>query len=151
MIEVSDSITIWRLREEVYDFLVDVTNLPRWQSDVVSATITTAGEARVGTRFTEEIKLGPETITAECEITDLVPTQRIGFTIKSSALHYEAVFALSDVEGGTLVDVSAAFEPKGPRRVLEPVYAREVERGVRDELEKLKSLIEGGPRAGSAA
>ncbi|MGB3910899.1 MAG: SRPBCC family protein [Pseudolysinimonas sp.] len=146
MISVSDSATILRPRAEVYAFVADLDNLPRWQSEVVSTHVATQGPVRVGMRFTEDVRIGRETVEAHCEITELAEGTLLGFTASSPALDYSGKLDFTDADGGTRVDITATFALKGARRLLEPAFGGEVRRGVGYELDTLKRLLEEGDR-----
>jgi uncharacterized membrane protein len=149
MISVSDTATILMPRAEVYAFVADLGNLPRWQSEVVSTHVSSPGPVRVGLRFTEDVRIGRETVQAHCEITELVDGNRLGFTATSRALEYAGKLTFTDVEAGTRVDITATFTLRGGRRLLEPAFGGEVRRGVSDELNTLKRLLEEGDHTAS--
>lgn len=143
MIQINDTITIRHPLEQVFSFVADMENLPQWQSEVVTSAVLTPGPARVGTQFTEVVKVGRKHLQTVCEITDLVPNRRIGFAAASPAIGYQGLFSL-DENGGhdTDVKLAATVELKGWYRFLAPLFAGEVRKGARQELETLKRILE---------
>jgi hypothetical protein len=59
MIRLTESIIILRPSADVFAFVADMNSIPEWQSEVVTSKVITPGPARVGTRFTEDVKMGP--------------------------------------------------------------------------------------------
>ena len=59
MISITESILVSKPSGHIYAFLVDLRNIPKWQSEVVSSSVISEGPTRTGTRFTEEVKMGP--------------------------------------------------------------------------------------------
>lgn len=144
MITIDDGITIRHPLGEVFSFVADVGNLPQWQSEVVTSEVVTEGPARVGTQFTEVVKLGSKQLQTVCEITEFVPNRHIGFTAASPSIAYRGLFSLQQNGAhGTDVKVTATVELKGWYRFLAPLFAGEVRKGARQELEALKRILEG--------
>src|SRR5205807_623016 len=67
MIRCNDAITIDRSPADVFAFVADLSNIPRWQAEVVKSIVVTPGPTRVGTHYTEDVKMGPTHVTATCE------------------------------------------------------------------------------------
>lgn len=89
MIQLNDSITISRFPSEVFAFLADLNNLPKWQSEVITSDVITPGPTRVGTRFTEAVKLGPLRDTARCEVTEFSTDSLMSIRASSVFIDYE--------------------------------------------------------------
>ena len=80
MIQVTETTTISRSPGEVFAFLADLNNIPKWQTEVVTSKVLTTGPTRVGTRFTEDVKMwGPMRATANCEVTEFSPDGMMAF------------------------------------------------------------------------
>lgn len=79
MLTVTDSTIVSKPSAQIYAFLVDLRNIPKWQSEVVASRVMTDGPTRRGTRFTEDVKMGPMRTSAHCEITDLVADRMMAF------------------------------------------------------------------------
>lgn len=143
MITIAHTVTIARRVPDVFSFVADLENLPQWQSEVVTSTVTTPGPTRVGTRFTEEVKIVGKKVPTACEVTDFVPDQRIGFTAASPAIDYHGLFTVSDnTNQATDVTLKASVQLKSWFRLVAPLFAREVRNGARKELETLKQVLE---------
>lgn len=129
------SVEIARTPEEVFDFLTDVTNLPRWQSGVHSAR-------REGGRVHESRRLlGRELST----------------TLAVEAEERPRVFALRALDAPVPFTVRHTLEPSGAGTRLTVVgegdagllpgfaaglMARRAEKQLRKDFERLKRLLE---------
>ena len=67
MLRMSDSITVSQPPSQVLAFVADLSNIPKWQVEVVKSKVVTPGPTKVGTRFTD-VTMGPMRSTADCEV-----------------------------------------------------------------------------------
>lgn len=142
MIRVSDSIAISRPPSQVFAFVVDLNNIPKYQAEVVKSTVVTPGPTKVGTRFTEVVKMGPMRATANCEVTELVPDKTMAFRAMSSAINYEGRLLIEPADKGSKLTLAGTMQPRGLWKVLQPMLAGEVRRGVKEELVAIKGILE---------
>jgi uncharacterized protein YndB with AHSA1/START domain len=143
MIRIGSSTQIARPRDEVFAFLTDVENIPRWQRGVVEARTMTEGSFRVGYQYGETVKAGPWKLAALCTVTDVKPNERFTFVMTSKGpLDCEAHFDLQPVAGGTRVTVEGTARLKGIWRLLQPMIASELRKETKAELETLRRLLE---------
>jgi carbon monoxide dehydrogenase subunit G len=143
MIRIESSIQINRPRDEVFDFLSNVDNLPKWQSGVVESRRLTQGPVRVGFQYEETVKVGPWKLNAVCTITDLKTNERFAFQMSSSGpLDCDGRFDLQPVAGGTRLTISGIAQLKGIWRLMQPVLAGELRKETRIELSTIKLLLE---------
>ena len=142
MIRVSDSIVIMRQPSQVFAFLADLNNIPKWQTEVVKSTVATPGPTRVGTRFTEDVKLGPMRATAKCEVTELVTDKTMAFKATSSSMNYEGRVLVEPSGQGTKLTLEGTAQPKGLWRLLQPMMAGEMKNSVKKELAAIKQILE---------
>ena len=142
MLTVTDSTIVSRPSAQIYAFLVDLRNIPKWQSEVVTSNILTSGPTRKGTRFTEDVKMGPMRTKAQCEITDLLPDRMMAFSASSPSLDYQGKVTIEPVPEGARLTITAEARPKGLWRLLQPLMGGEMRRGIRNELAQIKSVVE---------
>jgi uncharacterized membrane protein len=142
MIQLNDSITISRSLSEVFAFLADLNNLPKWQSDVVTSNVITPGPTRAGTRFTEAVKLGSLRDTANCEVTDFSPDRLMSIRASSVFIDYEGQVVVEPWDGGTKLSLAVSVQPKGFWRLLRPMVAGEFAPGIKRELAAVKEFLE---------
>src|SRR5688572_28645022 len=135
MIALSHELQIQRPVREVFDFVVNVENAPKWQPAVIETRRLTEGPIRVGTRFQEVARLMGRRVTTICEITELEPSQHVSFAATSSGpFSYATRYAFEDTEGGTRLTIEGTFTLKGFWRLLEPLMKSEVRKESAHEL-----------------
>lgn len=142
MIEVTDNILISREPAEVFAFMADMNNLPKWQSEVVASKVVTPGPTRVGTRFTEDVKMGPTHTTAACEVTEFAPGSTMAFKALSPRMNYQARIIVERNGDGSRVTINGSAQMKGWWKVMQPFMKGEFKTGVRKELSSLKAVLE---------
>ncbi len=149
MIGFDQTITINRPLEEVFDFVADPTNIPRWDHDVLTSRLAASGALGAGVRFEETVQMGPSRVEAEGEITAFERPGRVGFKVAARPMRHQGTFELAAAQGTTVVRFVGACEPRGFLRLLEPLIALRVRRGIKRELENIKQCVEGaGLQAG---
>jgi uncharacterized protein YndB with AHSA1/START domain len=143
MIRIKNSTQIGRPRDEVFDFLTSIDNLPKWQGNVVHAASLSDGPVRIGFQFEQTIKMGPRKMRAVCTITDIKANERFGFSMKSSGpVDCDARFELQPVVGGTRLTMNGVARLKGLWRLLQPIVGGELRKETRAELATMKLLLE---------
>jgi carbon monoxide dehydrogenase subunit G len=143
MIHIESSVQIARPRDEVFDFLIDVDNLPKWQTGVLQSRSLTQGPVRVGFQFAEMLKVGPWKLNTVSTVTDIKVNERFAFQVKSSGpLDCDAYFDLQPVAGGTRLTMNGAARLKGIWRLLQPFLAGDLRKETRTELATIKLLLE---------
>ena len=145
MIRIESSVQISRPRDQVFGFLTDLDNLPKWQTGVIQSKRLTDGPVRAGFRFAETAKVGPWKLDTVCTVTDLKPAERFAFEARSSGpLDYEGSFDLQPMAGGTRLSVNGSARLKGLWRLLQPLLAGDLHKETRRELETIRRLMEEG-------
>lgn len=148
--KVRRSVTIARPRSEVWPFLRDFTNMPRWARHVVS--VTDAGDGRshwvvrapAGTTLEWDVAIEAET-----------PEERVSWqSLPGSDIRHAGLISLHDAPGGrgTEVHVSVAYDAPGGRlgEALAWMLGEEPNQQAREDLRRLKMLLETGELATNA-
>ena len=128
---------------DVFAFVSRVENIPKWQSEVVTSKAITPGPTRLGTQYEEVVKLFGKKVATLCEVTEFQPTRRITFRSTSSrVVSYVGTFSLEPDGRGTKLSVNAQFTFNGLWKLIDPLFRMEMRKGIHEELNKLKSLLE---------
>ena len=91
---------------EIYAFLSDPANLPRWQTGIVSAERTSPLPIRAGSTARVVRELMGQSITADITVTEAEPDRRLVLTSKVSGIGVTATLQLTPRGTGTLVAFS---------------------------------------------
>lgn len=143
MIALQESIEISRTVKEVYDYIVNFENAPKWQPAVIEVKRLTEGPIRVGTQFREVAKMMGLRINTICEITELEANKKFAFKGTSTGpLEYEASYTLEPSGNATRLNIVGKMRTKGFWKLLEPIFKGEVKKESRQELLSMKRAIE---------
>lgn len=146
MITMAAEVTIDRPAEQVFDYLADLGNLATRQGNVVQATVTTPGPVRVGTEYTQTMRMGPSTVDGRCRITAFEPGRLLCFVLESRMLSCAAQLRLERADGGTRLSSTGTGQLHGPWRLLTPMVQRQVARESEREVARIKADVEGADR-----
>jgi hypothetical protein len=137
--------------EVIWDLVSDVTRIGEFSPETFEAVwLRDATGPAVGARFKGHVKrngIGPVYWTV-CEVTDAVPGEHFGFAVlmQGEALNRWAYRLVPDGTG-TVVTESCWLTPSGMTRVYWMLLgwhrARANARGMRQTLERIKSVVEG--------
>jgi uncharacterized protein YndB with AHSA1/START domain len=139
--EFETSVRIERPVEEVFDYVSDPRNFPRWNS-AVQAVGMTSGEGEPGSTYAMERDLPGGPAQNDLEIVDRErPT---AFTIRTTTGPTPFVYRYSfnSEDAATLVTLAASVELSGIAGRLGPLGARVVRRGVDANFATLKQILE---------
>jgi carbon monoxide dehydrogenase subunit G len=118
---VEGEIVIERPNEEVFDFVADQCNEPRFNPQMTLAEKISPGPIRVGTRFRVVITgAGEMTI----EFTEYDRARRLASTTHMSTMDITGALTFEPVPEGTLMKWTWDMEPRGFYKLLSPVMRR---------------------------
>jgi uncharacterized protein YndB with AHSA1/START domain len=141
MPEAENTVEIARPVAEVFAFLADGENNPRWRSGVLDICHTSGnGEGAI---YEQGIK-GPfgRRVPADYEITRYEPERLIAFRAIAGPVRPEGSFVLEPTGGGTRVTFKLRFVPHGLARLMTPMVAGTMRSEV-SQLGRLKAALEG--------
>lgn len=142
------SVDIDRPVPEVFAFLANTSNAPRWYDAVVTATKLTPGAIGNGTRHQLVRSLPGGPVENEVEITDYHPMSQLTLSSMSGPTPFRYVFTLEQTPGGTRLALSGDITAEGlhgPAAVLGPIASIAFKRGMTHNLTTLKRLLESPP------
>lgn len=148
MVEVRGEILINRRADEVFDFVADEENEPRYNPQMRVARKMTDGPLGVGTVFQAEMagegRVGPMTI----EFTEFERPRRLAERVHMDAMDLTGGLTFEPVDGRTRMIWSWDLETHGVLRVFGPVVAAMGRRQEQRVWTNLKHFLEAsGPPA----
>jgi uncharacterized membrane protein len=140
------TITINRPAADVFSFIADGNNAPKWRSGVLDIE-RTSGDGK-GAVYKQGVK-GPfgRRIAADYEITAYESAKRLEFKAIAGPVRPAGGYRLTESEGKTKVTFWLKEDLGGWKRF---VFGRSVQKTMNAEmkaLDKLKSVLEGGAKA----
>lgn len=141
MIVESVQVDIARPIGEVFEFLTDARNHPRWDASSLEMEPDQPGPWRAGLRFREVRRIGPRQIEFRSRIVALeAPTSMDLESLTGPP--FTGQWRLSDHNGGTRLRWTGRMHLRGPQRLLQPLIARSFRRANTSNFAKLKDHLE---------
>jgi carbon monoxide dehydrogenase subunit G len=132
-VKIEESIEVAQPPEAVYGVVADLERGPEWQPSLVRVDVARGVEVR---------RIGGHEREARFEVTRNDPPRLFELTSHAAPVRVRATFELAPVDAGTRVDVTLQLELGGALRFAGPMLRGRAEREVREDLERLKSLLE---------
>src|SRR4030095_4739997 len=143
MIKVEGSIVINRPIAEVFAFVANFENHPKWESNFQKVKLLTSTPSGVGTTYQCDLKLPGQTATSKFEITEFEVNKKIAFEAEPAGpAKPNGSFRFESVPDGTKITLLPRPEFRGFFKLLEPMMASYVRKQNQDHLVKLKRLLE---------
>ena len=114
---------------EVYAFLAEPTNVPRWQTGVVSSERTSPPPTVAGSTGRVVLEVMGQRVTANTRVLEAVPDRRLALATSASGMSVVGSLDLAEVEGGTKLTFSSEVK-------AESIFMAPLERMVTDAVEK---------------
>jgi Polyketide cyclase / dehydrase and lipid transport len=108
--------------EDLFDFLADPRNEPRYNPVVIAAEKTTPGPIGVGTRFVQRARSFGRVGDVEIEVVSYARPDHLGFAIKSAGMDVRGEQTFSRQPPGCLVTWAWDLRPRGPWRLPGPLF-----------------------------
>jgi uncharacterized protein YndB with AHSA1/START domain len=138
MTRFESSVRTSRPIAEVFAYVSDPLNLPRWNS----ASAPYGQEGEVGSTYMIERELPSGPVHNELVIVAHVPRGEFGIRTTSGPTPFTYRYRFSTANGETVLHLDAAVELTGAAALLCPLAGRAIKRGVDDNFGELKRLLE---------
>ena len=143
MIQTSTSIEIERPAAEVFAFVSEFPNNPRWQRGMQSCRWTSEPPLRVGSTYCQHARFLGKDVYQSFEIVDLVPGRRIGFRSMSGSFPISVVRTVEALgEKSSRFTEAVEGDARGFYRIASPVLQVLVRSSVKRDFPVLKRLLE---------
>jgi uncharacterized membrane protein len=142
MAQAEHAVVISRPVEEVFAFIADGENCPRWRTGVIDIK-RVSGEG-VGTRYAQVVS-GPmgRRIAADYEITVFQPNERIEFQTVAGPVRPHGRYDFSPTDGGTRLVFALDASLGGLRGLLMGSMVQRTMDGEVHAIERVKGILEG--------
>jgi uncharacterized protein YndB with AHSA1/START domain len=148
VISFEASVRIERPIEEVFAFVADPTQFPRWNSAVQTVRLTSGEPGGLGSKYSMQRVLPAGRVENELEVFSREHPAEFSIRTTSGPTPFVYRYRFARDGAGTVVHLDASVELPGVAAVLGPLAARGVRRGVDANFAALKRTLE--PRAGDA-
>jgi uncharacterized protein YndB with AHSA1/START domain len=138
----TNTITIQRRVPELFAFLAQFENIPRWNYAISRTWAETAGPVGPGSRYTQH-RTVPKTGEESFEVTEYQPDRYLAIKGRFAGLPTEAAYELEAIGDATRLTNVMQIEPEGLLGLVAPVAAPRLKAAVAHNLERLKDILEG--------
>lgn len=147
MEKITASIDIERPVGDVFAFVADVRNMPRWQSQVIETT--RADPPAHGATFEQRVQTPMRDVESVGEVVGFDEGRRFAISTEGGPMRTKATFDFSESDGITTVEMALSLDSTKAFKLAIPVVARAVRKHAPENLATLKSLLESGEPSAS--
>jgi uncharacterized protein YndB with AHSA1/START domain len=140
-VNFTNTVVIQRPCAEVFAFLADFENLPRWNYAISRTSKTSDGPVGVGTRYLQARTL-PAHSEEAFEVSEYEPDRRVSVTGTFGPFPGRVTYQLERVGDATRLTNTMDLEPTGLLRLAAPLATTRVKEAVAKNLHTLKELLE---------
>lgn len=142
MVEVKGEILIDRRREEVFDFVANEENEPRYNSEMRYAKKVSPGPIGIGTTFEAQMTVRGRVVPLTIHFTEYDKPHRLSERVHIEGMDLTGGLTFEPVNGGTRMRWSWNLQPHGVLRFMGPLVAGMGWRMERRIWSGLKRLLE---------
>jgi uncharacterized protein YndB with AHSA1/START domain len=144
-VDVVTEIEIGRPRADVAAYTADPENARAWYENIERVERQEPGEPlQVDSQAAFVARFLGRRLTYTYEVRELVPGERLVMSTADGPFPMETTYAWSDAAGGTKMTLRNRGEPGGFSRVAAPVLEAAMRRANRNDLARLKAILESG-------
>jgi uncharacterized protein YndB with AHSA1/START domain len=140
--EIHTSVRVARPVDELFAFVADPLQFPRWNSAVTAVRSTSARTGQTGSTYAMERELPSGRADNGLEIVELAPPT--AFVLRTTSGPTPFLYRYTFIADGsdTTIELDATIELEGHSALLVPIAARGIKRGIDANLGTLKRLQE---------
>lgn len=139
---ITQSVTVNRPVQEVWDFISNFENTTRWSRGVLEAKQTSDGPLGIGSTLQTVVKAFGRRRTADYLVTEYEPNHAFAFEVTAGPMTSRARYLVEPAGAGTQLTASGEAEATGLYKLLAPILVRTVKRHSQDDLTNLKHTLE---------
>jgi len=137
----SNTITIKRPPREIFAYLADFENLPRWNYAITEARKITPGPVGVGSKYLQ-VRTTPRRSEETFEVIEFEPDSRLTVHGAFGPLSGQASYLLDRTADGTKLTNAMDLRPGGVLNLVAPLATSRVRTAVANNLDKLREILE---------
>ena len=142
MIKESFTMEVMRPLEEVFAYVSDFRNNPKWQDGLEETKQSPDGPTAVGTKVTEVRMFLGQRMESVLDVTEFEPNKRLSFKSVGGPIQFKSVQTFESIPGGTRSTMVFEAEPGGFFKLAEPMVASGMRKNIADSTAKLKATLE---------
>jgi uncharacterized protein YndB with AHSA1/START domain len=140
-VHFSNQITIRRPVHDVFEFVADPENIPKWNYAIEETRKTSDGPVGVGTTY-RQVRTIPSRSEESFEVTDLEPDTRFAIHGGLGPFVGTLTYDFEDVGGSTKLTNTADLQASGLLKLAAPIAVGRIRDAVAQNLGVLKGILE---------
>ena len=129
--------------ERTFEFVADLANLPRWQTGIVSAELTSPLPVGIGSTAHVVRELMGQRIAVDLRVTAYEPGRRLGLSSAASGICIDAVLELEPTTSGTLARFSMDIKAQNVfMKPMEGMVAGAASSDLATSLDRLRTALQ---------
>lgn len=143
MTDITTSAEIARPADDVFAYVADMANNPRWQQGQQRCEWTSEPPHGLGSTYDQEARFMGRTIRSSFEVTEFEPGRLIRIVSTAGTMPIDVTRTVEPISGASCT-VSARVQGDPPAffKIFGPLLDRMVKRNVTKDYERLKALLE---------
>ncbi len=121
MARIEESVDIKRPVDQVFAYVTDAKNWPRWESAMLEAEQTSPGQMGIGTTFRGATRIMGRRMAWTSKVTEYEPNKKWGETISCGSTLIEEQLIFDPVEGGTKFTLVYDMQVGGLLKLFAPI------------------------------
>jgi uncharacterized protein YndB with AHSA1/START domain len=121
----ANTVVIRRSADDVFDFLAQFENVPKWNYAITETRKTSEGPVGVGTTY-RQLRSLPSRSEETFEVTEFEPTQRLAIYASLGPFEGTLTYELEPIDAGTRLTNTADLESHGLFKVAAPIAGSRV-------------------------
>jgi carbon monoxide dehydrogenase subunit G len=142
MASFENTVIIQRPVEDVFAFLADFENVPKWNYAIIETRKISPGPVGVGTAY-RQTRSVPSRSEEGFEVTVFEPARRLEVQGQIGPFKARTSYLLAPAGSGTRLANAVELESSGLLAVVTPLATSRVKHAVAANLDKLRQLLEG--------
>ena len=142
-----DSVLIHRPLKKVFDFVANIENNCRWQTDILELEMTSPGPLRTGSTYRCVNRFMGQRFETEGQITALIPEAKYSVRITSGEVRGRSTLFFEAFDDGTRLTVVGDLELVH-LRLAAIVVRHKIKKQLKKDMRRLKKILENGSHAG---
>lgn len=139
---MEDSIVINHPVEEVFAYLTDVTNWPRWNMVVGNVEQTPPGPLEKGTKLRGAAEVMGRTMQYSGEILEYDPNRKVVQKMRVGPAELQTNWLFERLGDSTRLTIRSEGKTSGPSIIAGPLMDRAVKKQIEESLARLKAILE---------
>jgi carbon monoxide dehydrogenase subunit G len=139
MIESRGQVEIAKPPEDVFDYLADMRNEPKWLPGASDVRLVSEGAVGPGSKFEGTYARAG---TVHCTVSEYERPNRLTIHGEAKGMSFDDTIALEATGGGTRLAAVMRTQPKGLFKLVAPMMGRVIDKQFQSNWEKLRTVLE---------